>query len=52
MTEHRVVSVAIESDAAVRVLLPWGRRPADPSRRHSVAGPEAPRRVRSLLGGY
>ncbi|MFD8708046.1 maleylpyruvate isomerase N-terminal domain-containing protein [Kitasatospora sp. NPDC059648] len=43
---------AIESDAAVRVLLLWGRRPADPSRWHSDAGPEALRRVRALLGGY
>ncbi|MFQ6148737.1 maleylpyruvate isomerase N-terminal domain-containing protein [Streptomyces seoulensis] len=42
----------IESDAAVRVLLLWGRRPADPSRWHSGAGPEALRRVRALLSGY
>ncbi|MCC5475607.1 hypothetical protein ACFV2N_10090 [Streptomyces sp. NPDC059680] len=42
----------IESDAAVRVLLLWGRRPADPNRWHSDAGPEALRRVRSLPGGY
>jgi hypothetical protein len=42
----------IESDAAVRVLLLWGRRPADPSRWHSSAGPEALRRVRTLLSGY
>lgn len=42
----------IESDAAVRVLLLWGRRPADPSRWHSAVGPETLRRVRTLLGGY
>ncbi|MFE7209577.1 hypothetical protein ACFU93_06100 [Streptomyces sp. NPDC057611] len=42
----------IESDAATRVLLLWGRRPADPTRWHSTAGPEALRRVRTLLGGY
>ncbi|MEU7166714.1 maleylpyruvate isomerase N-terminal domain-containing protein [Streptomyces morookaense] len=42
----------IESDAAVRVLLLWGRRPADPSRWHSTAGPETLRRVRTLLSGY
>lgn len=42
----------IESDAAVRVLLLWGRRPADPSRWHSGVGPETLRRVRALLGGY
>ncbi|MEV6118151.1 maleylpyruvate isomerase N-terminal domain-containing protein [Streptomyces sp. NPDC052109] len=42
----------IESDAATRVLLLWGRRPADPTRWHSSAGPEALRRVRSLLSGY
>ncbi|MGW2763252.1 maleylpyruvate isomerase N-terminal domain-containing protein [Streptomyces sp. NPDC001275] len=42
----------IESDAATRVLLLWGRRPADPTRWHSTASPEALRRVRTLLGGY
>ncbi|MFJ8787691.1 maleylpyruvate isomerase N-terminal domain-containing protein [Streptomyces sp. NPDC102462] len=42
----------IESDAATRVLLLWGRRPADPTRWHSGAGPDALRRVRTLLGGY
>lgn len=42
----------IESDAAVRVLLLWGRRPADPSRWHSTVGPENLRRVRTLLSGY
>ncbi|MEV7503779.1 maleylpyruvate isomerase N-terminal domain-containing protein [Streptomyces sp. NPDC093018] len=42
----------IESDAATRILLLWGRRPSDPSRWHSAAGPETLRRVRTLLGGY
>ncbi|MFF4689668.1 maleylpyruvate isomerase N-terminal domain-containing protein [Streptomyces sp. NPDC001307] len=42
----------IESDAATRVLLLWGRRPADASRWHSEAGPEALRAVRTLLSGY
>jgi uncharacterized protein (TIGR03083 family) len=42
----------IESDPAVRALLLWGRRPSDPSRWHSQAGPEALRRLRVLLSGY
>ncbi|MEV5510808.1 maleylpyruvate isomerase N-terminal domain-containing protein [Streptomyces orinoci] len=42
----------VESDAAARVLLLWGRRPANPARWHSDAGPEALRRLRGLLGGY
>ncbi|WP_081968187.1 maleylpyruvate isomerase N-terminal domain-containing protein [Mycobacterium kyorinense] len=42
----------LETDAAARVLLLWGRRPADPSRISSTAGPEALGRVRSLLAGY
>jgi hypothetical protein len=42
----------IESDPAVRALFIWGRRPADPSRWHSQAGPEALRRLRTLLSGY
>ncbi|MEV7598781.1 maleylpyruvate isomerase N-terminal domain-containing protein [Kitasatospora sp. NPDC089797] len=42
----------VESDAATRVLLLWGRRPADPGRWHSTAGPEALLRLRNLLGGY
>lgn len=42
----------IESDAAVRVLLLWGRRPADPARWRSAVGPDTLRRVRTLLGGY
>lgn len=42
----------IESDAAVRALLLWGRRPADPARWHSQAGPAHLRRLRDLLSGY
>jgi hypothetical protein len=42
----------IESDPAVRALLLWGRRPADGSRWHSTAGPEALGTLRTLLSGY
>lgn len=42
----------IESDAATRCLFLWGRRPADPSRWSSQAGPDALRRIRTLLAGY
>lgn len=42
----------LETDAAARVLLLWGRRPADPSRICSSVGPETLRRVRRLLSGY
>jgi uncharacterized protein (TIGR03083 family) len=42
----------LETDAATRVLLLWGRRPADPSRICSRVGPETLGRVRSLLAGY
>jgi Mycothiol maleylpyruvate isomerase N-terminal domain len=42
----------IESDPAVRMLFLWGRRPADFTRWHSQAGPEALRKVRLLLSGY
>lgn len=42
----------IESDAAVRNLLLWGRRPCDPTRWHSDAGPQTLRAVRALLSGY
>jgi len=42
----------LETDAAARVLLLWGRRPADPSRICSRAGPEALGRLRILLSGY
>jgi uncharacterized protein (TIGR03083 family) len=42
----------LETDAAARVLLLWGRRPADPSRIYSSAGPETLGSVRRLLRGY
>ena len=42
----------LETDAATRVLLLWGRRPTDPSRICSRVGPETLGRVRSLLAGY
>jgi hypothetical protein len=42
----------VESDAATRCLFLWGRRPTDPSRWRSSAGPELLRQVRTLLSGY
>jgi hypothetical protein len=42
----------LETDAAARVLLLWGRRPADPARIRSSAGPKTLGRVRNLLSGY
>lgn len=42
----------IETDAATRVLLLWGRRPADPGRIRSAAGPLELGRLRTLLSGY
>lgn len=42
----------LETDVAARVLLLWGRRPADPSRICSRVGPQTLGRVRSLLAGY
>src|SRR5690348_8775926 len=42
----------IETDAAARALLLWGRRPADPSRICSDVGPVALGRLRTLLSGY
>jgi Mycothiol maleylpyruvate isomerase N-terminal domain len=42
----------LETDAAARVLLLWGRRPGDPSRICSRAGAETLGRVRLLLSGY
>ena len=42
----------LETDAAARVLLLWGRRPADPTRICSRVGPDVLGRVRQLLSGY
>lgn len=42
----------LETDAAARVLLLWGRRPGNPSRICSDAGPENLGRLRRLLSGY
>lgn len=42
----------LETDAAARVLLLWGRRPADPARVCSRVGPETLGRVRGLLSDY
>jgi hypothetical protein len=45
-------TATIETDAATRVLLLWGRRPADPGRIRSAAGPLELGRLRTLLSGY
>jgi Mycothiol maleylpyruvate isomerase N-terminal domain len=57
--QHTSISLApadgpatIETDAAARILLLWGRRPADPGRLCSAAGPVALGRLRTLLSGY
>ena len=57
--EHTTIRLAqregpatLETDAAARVLLLWGRRPADPARICSRVGPETLGRVRGLLSGY
>ena len=42
----------LETDAAARALLLWGRQPADPSRIRSNAGPDALGAARRLLAGY
>ncbi|HZS23086.1 MAG TPA: maleylpyruvate isomerase N-terminal domain-containing protein [Pseudonocardiaceae bacterium] len=42
----------LESDPAARTLFLWGRRPADFTRWHSQAGPQALRKLRTLLSGY
>jgi len=42
----------LETDAATRVLLLWGRRPGDPSRIRSRVGPPLLGQVRTLLSGY
>jgi Histidine phosphatase superfamily (branch 1) len=45
-------AAVLESDAAARALLLWGRQPADPSRLRSQAGPAALGAARRLLAGY
>ncbi|BBZ41010.1 hypothetical protein MCNS_40730 [Mycobacterium conspicuum] len=57
--DHTAIALAdpegaatLETDAAARVLLLWGRRPADPARICSRVGPETLGRVRGLLSGY
>jgi hypothetical protein len=45
-------TATLETDAAARVLLLWGRRPGDPARICSRAGREALGQVRRLLSGY
>jgi hypothetical protein len=57
--EHTTIELAepqghatLETDAAARVLLLWGRRPANPSRICSRAGPKTLGLVRGLLSGY
>lgn len=45
-------AATLETDPAARVLLLWGRKPADPSRIRSRVGPEVLGRVRRLLSGY
>ncbi|WP_235852783.1 hypothetical protein [Mycobacterium interjectum] len=42
----------LETDAAARALLLWGRRPGDPSRICSGAGPQTLGQLRRLLSGY
>jgi hypothetical protein len=58
-TDHTTITLSVpegpatlETDAAARVLLLWGRRPGDPSRICSSAGPQALAQVRRLLSGY
>lgn len=43
---------ALTTDAAARVLLLWGRQPADMARIHSNVGPDQLGAVRTLLSGY
>jgi hypothetical protein len=45
-------AATLETDAAARVLLLWGRRPADPSRVCNKVGPATLGRIRNLLAGY
>ncbi|MCV7411683.1 hypothetical protein [Mycobacterium florentinum] len=52
-SDHTTIGFAEpEGPAAARVLLLWGRRPADPSRVSSRVGPETLGRLRLLLSGY
>jgi hypothetical protein len=43
---------ALTTDAAARVLLLWGRQPADMTRIRSDVGPDQLGTVRALLRGY
>ena len=45
-------AATVESDAATRCLFLWGRRPANPTRWRSSAGPATLAQVRRLLSGY
>jgi hypothetical protein len=45
-------AATLETDAAARVLLLWGRRPSDPARVCSRVGRAALGRLRDLLSGY
>src|SRR5262249_21890829 len=45
-------AATLETDPAARVLLLWGRKPANPSRICSRVGPETLGRVPQLLSGY
>ena len=45
-------SADLVCDAPARVLLLWGRQPADSTRLHSDAGPERLGGIRTLLSGY
>jgi hypothetical protein len=42
----------LETDVAARALLLWGRRPSDPARIMSTAGPDLLGATRTLLSGY
>jgi hypothetical protein len=47
-----VGDAVLETDAAARVLLLWGRQPPDTGRIRSDAGPENLGRLRSVSSGY
>jgi hypothetical protein len=42
----------LETDAAARLLLLWGRRPTDPRRVRSTLAPQDLARLQTLLVGY